>query len=166
VPTISGAAVAVLGRSRGDALLAVGLLGLVATLGVLLYELRNTQIYDYALQRAKELEARLELASIFHPSAPGGLFAERPGRSLRVFGITAAAHDRGLALVYGAALGGWAYLVAWGALRALDVGNAKTAGAVIGAVAGLIVAAEVLRIDLHPARTGSATERTRELQHE
>jgi hypothetical protein len=166
VPTISGAAVAVLGRSGGAALLAVGLLGLVATLGILLYELRNTQVYDYALQRAKALEARLELVSIFQSSTGGGLFAERPGRSLRVFGITAAAHDRGLALVYGAALGGWSYLVAWGALRALDVGSAKTAGAVIGAAAGLVVAAEVLRIDVHPKQAAGSTEPARELQHE
>ncbi len=57
VPTLSGAAVAVLGRPSSSAeLLAVGAIGLIATLGVLLYELRNTQLYDYGLNRAQMLE--------------------------------------------------------------------------------------------------------------
>ncbi|MGZ4383713.1 MAG: hypothetical protein ACXVY3_03865, partial [Gaiellaceae bacterium] len=45
VPTISGVAVGLLDKPRpAIELLAVGLLGLVATLGVFVYELRNTQI--------------------------------------------------------------------------------------------------------------------------
>jgi hypothetical protein len=164
VPTIAGAAVGVLGHSGSAAeRLAVGLLGLMATLGILLYELRNTQIYDYALHRAKELEARLGLVSIFHSSTAGGLYTERPGRSVRLFGITAAAHDRGLALVYGAALGGWSYLVAWGGLRELGVGRAKEAGAAIGVFVGLVVVGEVLRIDVRPGKAGGSAEPPREL---
>ena len=130
VPTISGAAVAFLsrGRSAGE-LLAVGLIGLVATLGVLLYEVRNTQLYDYAVQRAKELEARLGEVSIYGSSGPGGLFTERPGRDIRVFGLALAGHERGLAIVYGAAIAGWSYLVTWGALRALDVGAPRRSAA-------------------------------------
>ena len=79
VPTLSGAAVAVLGRPSSVAeLLAVGLLGLIATLGVLVYELRNTQLYDYALHRAQVLErhARIDLDRRRAPN--GGLFADRP----------------------------------------------------------------------------------------
>ena len=162
VPTISGAAVGVLGHSGPAQLLAVGLLGFLATLGILIYELRNTQVYDYALDRAKELERRLGLASIRDASATGGLFAERPGRSLRVLGITSVAHDRGLALVYGAALGGWSYLVAWGALRELSVGSAKEAGAAIGVAVGLVVLAEVLRIRVHGGEPKRSAETPRE----
>src|SRR3954452_22773358 len=46
VPTIAGASVGRVGRggSASD-LVAVGLLGLAATFGVLLYELRNSQVY-------------------------------------------------------------------------------------------------------------------------
>jgi hypothetical protein len=162
VPTIAGAAVGVLGHSGAAQLLAVGLLGLLATLGILVYELRNTQIYDYALDRAKELEQRLGLVSI-RGASTGGLFAERPGRSLRVLGITAAAHDRGLALVYGAALGGWSYLVAWGGLRELGVGSAKEAGAAIGIAVGLVVLAEILRIRVRTGPADSSAEPAREL---
>jgi hypothetical protein len=102
VPTISGAAVAFLsrGRSAGE-LLAVGLIGLAATLGVLLYEVRNTQLYDYSVHRAKELEARLGQVSIYGSSGPGGLFTERPGRDIRVFVLAFAGHERGLAIVSG-----------------------------------------------------------------
>jgi len=118
VPTISGAAVAVVGKgARASELLAVGLVGLVATTGILLYELRNTQLYDAAVLRAQELEQKLGLS-------------ERPAAQARL----------GVGLVYSAALGGWTYLTAWGALRALDVANAqKTGGAVAVAVAALVL---------------------------
>ena len=61
-----------------------------------------------------------------------------------------------MALVYGAALAGWSYLVAWGALRALDVGSARKLGAALGVVAGALVVGEVRRLDAHrsPATTG------------
>jgi hypothetical protein len=152
VPTISGAAVAFLsrGRSAGE-LLAVGLIGLVATLGILLYEVRNTQLYDYAVHRAKELEGRLGEVSIYGSSGPGGLFAERPGRDVRVFGLALAGHERGLAIVYGAAIAGWSYLVAWGALHALDVGGAQKIGGIVGVVIGLLALVELLRIDARSA---------------
>jgi hypothetical protein len=147
VPTLSGIAVALLGRPRPAAeLLGVGLLGFVATLGVLVYDLRNTQVYDYALRRAGELEARLGIASPFGGSRPGGLYAERPEPTIRPFGLAAASYDRALALVYGAALAGWSYLVVWGALRALDVGGARKAGAVIGLALGLLAAIELARV--------------------
>ena len=64
VPTISGIAVAFVGRPRPAAeLLAVGLLGLLATLGIFVYELRNTQISGVLIPRATELEKRLQLPS-------------------------------------------------------------------------------------------------------
>lgn len=153
IPTIAGAAVAVLGHSGSAAeRLAVGALGLVATLGVLLYEVRNTQTYDYALRRAQELEARLGLVSISRAGATGGLHTERPDGTARLVG---------LALVYGAALAGWSYLVGWGGLRALGVGNSKEAGAAIAVAAGLLVIVELLRIDGRPVEAHAPQEAAR-----
>ena len=86
------------------------------------------------MRRAKDLEARLGAVSIYGASGPGGLFTERPGRDIRVFGLALAGHERGLAIVYGAALAGWSYLVSWGALRALDVGSPQKIGGIIGVV--------------------------------
>jgi hypothetical protein len=155
VPTLSGAAVAVLGRPSSAALLlAVGLLGLSATVGVLLYELRNTQLYDYGLHRAQELERRLELPSI-DGGATGGLFSERPDRSLRLFGLLPVDRDAGLILVYSAALAGWTYLCAWGALHSVGLGHARQAGGAIGVLVGLVLLFELTRIHDAPRPTRS-----------
>ena len=151
VPTVSGAAVALLGHP-GSAieLLALGLLGLTATLGILLYELRNSQLYDYATRRAQQIEVALQLPSLDGDSNPGGLYSERPEASLRLLGLATVNRDRGLALVYSAALAGWTYLVAWGALRAAHLGNSRPVGAVIGLSVGLVLLAELVRIHNQP----------------
>jgi hypothetical protein len=147
VPTLSGAAVAFTGRPTAPVqLLALGGLGLAATLGVLFYDLRNSEIYDYAVRRAQRIENELSISS-GTDGEPGGLFSERPSGTIRLFGFTVD-RDRGLALVYSAALGGWTYLVVWGALRAAHVGHARVVGAAIGLIAGLFVLAELARI--HP----------------
>lgn len=139
VPTLSGAAVGLLkGDQAPVTLLAVGLLGLCATLGVLVYELRNSEIRQGAAQRMVELEREL----LVHP-----LVTRRPEGAPRLFGVLTVEHSLGLALVYGAALAGWAYLVAWGALAAAHAGHARQIGVVIGAVFGLLVLQQVLRID-------------------
>ena len=98
VPTFAGVSVALFAQPRPAVeLLAIGTLGLVATFGIYLYELKNSQLYAAAAGRARELERRLELS----------------GGDLDT-------HDRGLSLVYGAALAGWSYIVGWGLLRALE----------------------------------------------
>jgi hypothetical protein len=136
VPTIAGTAVAFFGKPRPAAeLMAVGLLGLTATLGIFMYELRNSQVYDAAVRRVQELERRLELPR------------QQPAPSVRLFGLVAVEHERGVALVYGAAFAGWTYLVGWGALRSLDVPGARKLGAVLGALAAAAVIAELHRIE-------------------
>jgi hypothetical protein len=156
VPTISGAAIAVVShRPSAPELLAIGLLGLIATSGVIVYELRNTQIYDYALERAQVIETRLGIVSIFDPATAAGLYGERPAAELRVFGVGRVQYDRALALVYGAAFAGWSYVVAWGALRAANVAAAQKIGGVVGAIAGVLVVFELLRVAARPAKPGS-----------
>jgi hypothetical protein len=147
VPTIAGASVGLVGRggSASD-LVAVGLLGLAATFGVMLYELRNSQVYHAILNHARELEQKLGL---------GRLSART---RVTLFGLVAARHDRGLGLVYGSALAGWTYLVVWGALRAGDVGAARTIGAVVGFLAGVAVAAEVERFGQTLGQPGQAAK--------
>jgi hypothetical protein len=146
VPTISGAAVALLSRHPSAAqLLAVGSLGLTATVGVVVYDLRNTQVYEYALQRAATLERALEILSPLDLGRTGGLFSERPARELRLFGLTVS-HERGLGLVYAAAIGGWTYLLAWGGLHLLGVQHSQRAGGVIALLAAAVVLIEFLRL--------------------
>ncbi len=153
VPTLSGAAVAVLGRPSSAAeLLAVGLLGLIATLGVLVYELRNTQLYDYALHRAQVLERHLGSISIGESTLNGGLFSDRPARTLRLFSLLPVDRDAGLILVYGAAIAGWTYLLAWGALHAFSLAHAREIGGVIGVGVGVLLMVELTRIREAPRR--------------
>jgi hypothetical protein len=118
VPTVSGAAVALLSRNPDTAeLVGVGAIGLAATVGIVLYELANAQLYDYAAARAREL------------------------------GLPAAKHNSGLALVYGAAIGGWSYLLAWGALHAWGVDEAQRIGGLVGLVAAVGVFFAFLRFE-------------------
>jgi len=121
VPTFAAAGVGFFGHPRPAVeLLGIGLLGLVATLGIFLYDRRNSELFAASAGRARELERRLELS--------GGMLD---------------GHDRGLSLVYGAALAGWSYLVAWGALRAIGMGGgARETGLAIGAAVGLLIVAE------------------------
>jgi len=162
VPTLSGATVAVIGHPGSAVeLLAVGLLGLTATLGVLLYELRNSQLYDYALARAQQLETALGFRSIRDGTAAGGPFSDRPERNQRLLGLATVDRDRGFALVYSAAFAGWSYLVAWGVLHALDASRARPIGAAIGAIAGLILLAELVRLHDTQPRTNGPTATSR-----
>jgi len=136
VPTIAGTAVAFFGKPRPAAeLLAVGLLGLMATLGIFVYELRNSQLYDAAGRRARELERRLEL------------LPRSPAPPVKLFGAIGVLHERGVALVYGAAFAGWTYLTGWGALRALDAPGARKFGALLGALAAVAIVAQMERIE-------------------
>jgi hypothetical protein len=118
--------------------IALGVVGFLTTLGITVYELRNSQLYEAAIHRAKILETRLSMvraAEQTDKEGPFGLFNERPlyveneyWRNLRpeerktpkaplmTFWSVQVKHDRGLALIYGAVLGGWVYLVADGIL--------------------------------------------------
>ena len=155
VPTIAGATVGLLSDPESAAqLVGVGLLGFTATVGVLMYELRNTQLYGAAVHRAKVLEERLQLTSVRSPERAGGPFTERPDRPVQLVGLVTVWHDRALALVYAAALAGWAYLVAWGALSAADVPWAQEWGAALGVLVGLIVVRDVHGVDQRGDTTG------------
>jgi hypothetical protein len=138
VPTLSGAVVALVAGGRsGVELLAIGLLGLCASFGVLLYELRNSEIQSAVARRIAEAERAL---------LPAGPLGDAP--RARVLGLVPVSRTAALALVYGAALGGWGYLVGWGALRAAGAaGGARPGGLAIGALFGLLIAFEIVRLE-------------------
>jgi len=138
VPTLAGAVVALINAHESAVeLLAIGLLGLSASIGVLIYELRNGEIQSAVAQRVAEVERVL---------LPHGPLVVVPRN--RLLGLVPVSRTGALALVYGAALGGWGYLVAWGALRAAGAtGAARPAGLAIGVVFGLVVAFEIVRLE-------------------
>lgn len=119
--------------------IALAFVGFVATVGIAVYELRNSQLYEAALHRAIMLERELKVLKATKHSPEDGLFNERPPyvddeywkeltadqrKTLKDnkkvpfmrFWLVTVKHDHGLALIYGAALGGWVYLLAHGVL--------------------------------------------------
>jgi hypothetical protein len=154
VPTLTGAVVAFVSpSSSGVELLAIGGLGLAATSGVLSYELRNGELRRRAAVRVNQLEAKL---------FPGGPLVGA-GRAPRLLGLIPASHRLGVGLVYGAALGGWVYLVVWGALVAAGAhAHSQAIGVGVGAVVALAIVREVIvaqRPDATPAATVPAPSR-------
>lgn len=133
VPTLAGAAIVFLSEaSVPETALAVGLLGFVVTVGIIFYDLRNTQLYDASIHRAKALEKRLDFPIVTKGKLEGGLYNERPDRSLKLFEIDELKiwHKRGLAVVYSAALGAWLYMIANAGLTLIGSTNSLIALAV------------------------------------
>jgi hypothetical protein len=149
VPTLSGAVVALLSSGRsGVELLAIGALGASATSGVLSYELRNGELRRRAADRVNRLERELFSAG----PLVGGY-----GRTPKLFGLIPASHRLGVGLVYGAALGGWVYLIVWGALVAVGArAHSQETGVAVGVVAAVAIVREVVvaqRKDVKSAAT-------------
>jgi hypothetical protein len=137
VPTLSGTAVGLLRAGESAVtLLAVGILGLAATLGVLVYELTNNATRLNLLDRIQAIEPELFGRQLVGDPKPS-----------KLLGVVDLEYQTGVALVYAAALAGWGYLVAWGALAGLDVGHSRDVGVVIGAAWGLLVLFTVRRRD-------------------
>ena len=79
----------------------VSLFGCFATLGITIYDQRNSELYNALIHRAKYLET-----AFCSTRAPGGLkkidiggqFNERPGKNRKL--IFEVGHDLGLSLIY------------------------------------------------------------------
>jgi hypothetical protein len=155
VPSITGAAVALLQNAAPESAFAGSLIGLVATIGIVRYELRNTQLYDASMQRLRTLERKLGFVQTRGEGA-GGVHRERPDRSLKFLGLDVI-HDRGLAFVYAAALGGWTFSLANAICELInripyypfDVpGFCRVLGsALVGLTMGILTVREFKRID-------------------
>ncbi len=86
VPTLTSIGVALLNVSNieAEAAFALGLVGFFATWGIILYELRNSTLYDVAIGRAARLEASLGFKRFYHTGVLtdedqkyGGVLTER-----------------------------------------------------------------------------------------
>jgi hypothetical protein len=93
IPTATTIAVSVLGTIVAETSLVVGILGFITVFAIAMYDLRNSQIYDACIGRARQLEKQLpKPQSDFRGSAiegnrSDGLYSQRPGRTRRLFGI-------------------------------------------------------------------------------
>lgn len=96
----------------------VSLFGFFATLGITLYDQRNSELYNALMHRAKFLEKQFDVrcspGGLKQPLS-GGQFSERPRKGRRFF--FEAGHDFALALIYGPLLGAWFFPTLLAALR-------------------------------------------------
>jgi hypothetical protein len=72
----------------------IAAVGFVVTLGLLIYELRNSELYDDLISRGRRIEAELGIHT--------GMFRGRPNAKHRFIN-----HSTAIFLIYAAALAGW-----------------------------------------------------------
>lgn len=111
VPLVTGATVLLSKDANPSSVLVLGILGFVVTLGIFLYNQRNTQIFDTMILRAKMLEILLKLEPLDERYRYAGPFLSRPERTMKLFGVIKVWGDRGLAIIYGPTLAVWAFLI-------------------------------------------------------
>jgi len=93
VPALSGVAIAVLAKDlqaetvAHEIIMIASLLGFVVTMGITFYDQRNSQISNATFFRLRALETRLKFTSRHGGQEIGGLMLQRPGHTLRFFGI-------------------------------------------------------------------------------
>lgn len=110
VPALSAATIALLTGAHvsGWTTSVLGATGFIVTLGIVLYDQRNTQFYNGAISRAQHLEIQLGLRR-FQNDEHFGLFGSRDDhQSRRLLGLPVR-HGLGLGLVYSAVLGAWMF---------------------------------------------------------
>ena len=112
IPIVSGSAIILIPANvSAEKQLALAIVGMVVTVGLTLYDQRNTLIYDRLILRAKMLEGSLDFDPLTVNDKAGGAFWARPTRG-KILGIEVIWHDLGLALVYSASVGAWVFLAA------------------------------------------------------
>jgi flagellar motor protein MotB len=154
VPTIVGVAIALMGDNKPPGVMVgVGALGLCGTIGVLLYELRNSELYNQAIHRAKYLEGLqrfpISVASTGRWPENGGVFSERHRGGYDFLGFIPIKHDVGLGFVYSAAVSGWVFLIVRGLTAALLLSTPAAYALTLGfaLAAGLLTWSEVFLHD-------------------
>ncbi len=123
----------------------IALLGLAVTIGVIVYEIRNSQLHDNTVHRLRWLEDEMKLPSSVAASKSGGLITDsRSGAPLRVGGVRVV-HDRALALVYGVVVGAWMYRLSWSQSAHLWTSARPWGAKSAGAIAALTTAFVIVR---------------------
>lgn len=169
VPALGGAAVYVLsmivtdkqvGKPEYLVAFLISLIGFVATLGILFYDQRNTELYNELIGRASDLEKLLKLPA-------KGQFRQRPPRGRFLFKRFSMGHDVGLAMIYGPVLGGWLFPLAYAGHSFLQSfwhrGNPLYVALGIALVVAAIFTLELIRLD--GSLPGQTKIRIGELDH-
>src|SRR5262245_49153344 len=91
LPIVSGSALALVPQYlQPSEMLALGVLGLAVTVGILLYDQRNSQIYNSLVGRLNLIEESLRRPPMREEKQVGGAFIDRPQKRRTLFGLVAA----------------------------------------------------------------------------
>jgi hypothetical protein len=129
-------------------------MGLFVSLGLILYDIHNTALYDAAVYRAKGIERALSLAPFAKHKRAGGLFNESPDRiavaqrSL-VKSPLMVRNKNVVAVIYGVVVGGWVHVIVHASTRSLPTGwqPSEVATDLVSLLAAVLVTAlTVLRL--------------------
>lgn len=123
VPIVSGVGIYFATQVSAGTELTLSFVGFLATLGIIIYELRNTQIYDRARKRLQVMEEERLGFIKMSGQGRGGIHSEHPRVDLKIFRWIKIKHDYGLSAIYGAALGGWGYLIFHSIFRSIFNAN-------------------------------------------
>ena len=131
---------------------AVAILGFLASLGIVAYDQRNSEIYNGLLHPAKFLEESLRSpispGSLRPNAASGGQFQERPEPARTLVSVRLR-HDTGLALIYGPILGAWFFPALFAALRIgyQSVELSVAVAAAVSTFAGALLTRRLIALD-------------------
>jgi hypothetical protein len=170
VPAFAGiSGVLIHGSSASDwATLGLGAFGLTATLGIIVYDLRNSQWHNRAIHRAHQLETLLTYPSSYAGGRAGGVFNERPPRGRpRLFGLIDVTHGQATGLVYAASTGVWVFLIASSVTRIAFNASSQLSSALGVAAAAIWAVALFAELAHHDDAAGAEDiQRTRVLEEE
>jgi len=124
LPIVSGTALAIVPAHLEPAeTFALGMLGLVVATGLLLYDQRNSQIYNSLIGRLNLIEESLRLPAMRENKQVGGAFLDRPGGDRRrmLLGVLPANHGLGLDLIYSASIAAWLFVITRACLLLLSL---------------------------------------------
>lgn len=119
VPTVTTVAVGVISLDKQQkifdegATLVVGAAGVLISLAIVVYEIRNSQIHDRAAHRIKHLERLLGFTPSYAGETSRGMFQER-GTGNPFLGLFVVQHDRALSIVYGVVMTLWTWVLLTG----------------------------------------------------
>jgi hypothetical protein len=151
VPTATGlgALVADANRRTPDVAIAIGALGLLVIIGIIVYEIRNTQLYDALWLRAICLEADMGFRPIDEAYQYGGSFLGQPHDRRTIIPrprwTIRLGHTLAIALVYGASVGVWVWVIVSGAFAKSSI-QPRLWPWVIGALAGIAAGSDLLHL--------------------
>ena len=127
LPALTGAAITILTKfDNPRTVIALGLVGLFVSLGLILHDIHSAAQHSAAVYRAESIERLLKLPA-FKDKEEGGLFNEtpkhivlsQPESSKKPMRLR---HRNFISLIYGVVIGGWVHVFVHAIIRSLPSG--------------------------------------------